>query len=212
MKNIGLYLVTDEVACKGRDFYWVVEEAVKGGVTMVQLREKSMDTRAFIERARRLQDLLKPYQVPLIINDRVDVALAVGADGVHVGQRDMPYAMLKDLLPAGQIIGVSAENRQDVLEAENWDLTYLAVSPLFATPSKTVTSEPWGMSGLKWVRSNSKHALVVIGGLNAANAGEAMRHGADGIALISGICSADSPREATRAMITAMKITDRNII
>jgi thiamine-phosphate pyrophosphorylase len=187
-----------------------VEEAVKGGVTMVQLREKSMGTRAFVYRAKRLLDLLAPYQVPLIINDRVDVALAVGAHGVHVGQSDMPYAMLRELLPAGKIVGVSAENEQHVREAEAWDLTYLAVSPLFATPTKTDTAEPWGLDGLNWVRDNSKHALVVIGGLNVSNAADAVRNGADGVALISGICSADSPREAARAMIASMNIPKLN--
>jgi thiamine-phosphate pyrophosphorylase len=210
MRSIGLYLVTDEAACLGRNFYWVVEEAVIGGVTMVQLREKGMATRAFIDRAKRLQDLLAPYQVPLIINDRVDVALAVDADGVHVGQTDMPYAMLRELLPTGKIVGVSAENQQQVHEAEAWDLTYLAVSPLFATPTKTDTAEPWGMDGLKWVRDNSKHALVVIGGLNVSNVADAVRNGADGIAVVSGICSAESPRAAAQAMIASMTIPNLN--
>lgn len=195
-EQIQLYLVTDESACLGRDIFWVVEEAVKGGVTMVQLREKSLDTRAFIERAIKMKALLDPYNVPLIINDRVDVALASDADGVHVGQSDMPYSVLKKILPAGKIIGLSAEKKEDVVEAENWDLSYLAVSPLFSTPSKTDHSEPWGMEGLKWVKENSKHPLVVIGGINASNSSEVMYHGSSGIAVISAICSAESPFEA----------------
>jgi len=193
-----LYLVTDESACLGRDIFWVVEEAVKGGVTMVQLREKSLNTRAFTERALRMKELLTRYNVPLIINDRVDVALASDADGVHVGQSDMPYDILKNLLPPEKIIGISAENKEDVTEAENWEITYLAVSPLFATPSKTDHSEPWGMDGLKWVKNNSKHQLVVIGGLNGSNTQEAMTTGAAGIAVISAICSAESPYEAAK--------------
>ena len=193
-----LYLVTDESACLGRDMFWVVEEAVKGGVTMVQLREKFLETRAFIERAKRMKDLLAPYNIPLIINDRVDVALACDAEGVHVGQSDIPYSMLKDLLPDEKIIGLSAENRKHILEAETMDLTYLAVSPLFATHSKTDYSEPWGMEGLKWVREHSKHPLVVIGGLNAENTKDAVKNGADGIAVISAICSAESPYEAAK--------------
>jgi len=193
-----LYLVTDESACLGRDIFWVVEEAVKGGVTMVQLREKSLNTRAFTERALRMKELLTRYNVPLIINDRVDVALASDADGVHVGQSDMPYDILKNLLPPEKIIGISAENKEDVTEAENWEITYLAVSPLFATPSKTDHSEPWGMDGLKWVKNNSKHPLVIIGGLNGSNTQEAMTTGAAGIAVISAICSAESPYEAAK--------------
>lgn len=205
-EQIQLYLVTDESACLGRDIFWVVEEAVKGGVTMVQLREKSLDTRAFIERAIKMKALLAPYNVPLIINDRVDVALASDADGVHVGQSDMPYSVLKKILPPGKIIGLSAEKKEDVVEAENWELSYLAVSPLFSTPSKTDHSEPWGMEGLKWVKENSKHPLVVIGGINATNTSEVMHHGSSGIAVISAICSAESPFEAASYLKSLTRI------
>jgi thiamine-phosphate pyrophosphorylase len=204
-----LYLVTDEAACMGRDYFWVVEEAVKGGVTMVQLREKTLSTRAFIEKAKRLKDLLAPYNVPLIINDRVDVALACDADGVHVGQSDMPFQLLKNILPAEKIIGVSAENKENVQESEAWNLAYLALSPLFATPSKTDTGNPWGMEGIKWAKQNSRHPLIVIGGLNAMNTREAIRNGADGIAVISAICSSPSPYEAAkelRLIITTSKL------
>jgi thiamine-phosphate pyrophosphorylase len=185
--DIRLYLVTDEPACMGRDFYWVVEEAVKGGVSMVQLREKSMGTRA------------------LIINDRVDVALAVNADGVHVGQSDMPYEKLKDMIPPDKIIGVSAEKKENVFESEPWDISYLAVSPLFATPSKTDTLGPWGMNGLKWVSGNSRHRLVVIGGLNSSNSRAAIQHGAHGIAVISTICGAPSPGDAARNLLSVIQ-------
>lgn len=199
--HIKLYLVTDELACKGRDFYKVVEEAVQGGVTMVQLREKSLTTRAFVERAFHLKALLAPYHVPLIINDRVDVALAVDAEGVHVGQSDMPYEILRELLPPGKIVGLSAENQEDVKKAEGLDISYLAVSPLFSTLSKTDTEKPWELEGLKWIRENSRHPLVVIGGLNKDNIENALAHGADGIALISAICSAESPYDASSELI-----------
>jgi thiamine-phosphate pyrophosphorylase len=204
--KIALYLVTDEAACLGRDFFRVVEQAVKGGVTMVQLREKELGTRAFIEKGRSLKELLHPYNVPLIINDRVDVALAIDADGVHVGQSDMPYSLLRKILPEGKIIGISAEKEEDLLEAENWDISYLAVSPLFSTPSKTDTEKPWGLSGLQWVRANSRHPLVVIGGLNQANTREAIRNGADGIAVISAICSAEFPEEAARSLKSVLSL------
>lgn len=106
-----IYLVTDEGLLLGKDLYRTVEAAVKGGVSMVQLREKESSTREFIERAIRLKEVLTPYGVPLIINDRVDVALAADADGVHVGQSDMPYEMVKRLLPEGKIIGLSVDHR-----------------------------------------------------------------------------------------------------
>jgi len=197
-KQIQLYLVTDEAACLGRDFFWVVEEAVKGGVTMVQLREKNLGTRAFIEKGKRLKDLLDNYNVPLIINDRVDVASAIDAAGIHVGQSDMHFEMLKDMLPPEKIIGVSAEKQSDVFEAEDWEISYLAASPLFATPSKTDTEKPWGMDGLKWIKTNSRHPIVVIGGLNTENTAEAIARGAGGIAVISAICSAPSPFAAAQ--------------
>lgn len=195
-----LYLVTDELACLGRDLLWVVEEAAKGGVTMVQLREKTLGTKDFVSRALQLKKLLQPYNVPLLINDRLDVALACDADGIHIGQSDMPYDHVKKLLPEGKLIGLSAETKEDVLEAEHLDIAYLAVSPLFATPTKTDTMEPWGMEGLKWIRANSRHPLVVIGGLNHLNAAEAIANGADGIAVISAICSAGSPYHAARSL------------
>lgn len=210
-ENIQLYLVTDEAACLGRDFYWVVEEAVKGGVTMVQLREKAISTRAFIDRAKRLMELLEPYGVPLIINDRLDVAMAVGAGGVHVGQSDMPFRMVSDLLGPEKIIGLSAERQEDVLEAEDWNLSYLAVSPLFATPTKTDTETPWGVEGLQWVRQHSRHPLVVIGGLHAGNAQEAIQNGAGGIAIVSAICSAPSPRGAARDLKTILTAPQSHI-
>jgi len=203
--NLELYLVTDEAACLGRDFYWVVEEAVKGGVTMVQLREKSLSTRAFIDRAKRLKDLLESYNVPLLINDRVDVALAVDADGVHIGQSDMPFQMAHRLLGEGKIIGLSAEKQSDVLDAEHWNLSYLAVSPLFATPTKTDTEKRWGLEGLQWARQESRHPLVVIGGLHTGNARDAVQNGANGIAVVSAICSAPSPREAAKELKKAIQ-------
>lgn len=198
--NLGLYLVTDEAACLGRDFFWVVEEALKGGVTMVQLREKSLSTRAFIDRAARLKTILDTYNVPLIINDRIDVALAIDADGVHIGQSDMPFQTAHRLLGEGKIIGLSAETQEDVLEAERWNLSYLALSPLFATPTKTDTEKPWEMEGLQWAKQHSRHPLVVIGGLHDGNAKEAVHHGAGGIAVVSAICSAPSPLEAARQL------------
>lgn len=202
-----LYLVTDEGACLGRDLFWVVEEAVKGGVSIVQLREKTLDTPAFIDKAFRMKELLAPYGVPLIINDRVDVALACDAEGVHVGQSDMPYDEIRQVLPKGKIVGVSAEKKSDVLAAEDWDISYLAVSPLFATPTKTDTLIPWGMEGLRWVRANSHHPLVVIGGMNQANAAEAIANGADSIAVISALCGAPSPRQAARALLESFNPT-----
>lgn len=168
---------------------------------MVQLREKESSTRDFIERAIRLKALLTPYHVPLIINDRVDVALAVDADGVHVGQSDMPYSQVKRLLPKGKIIGLSVETREQVIEANEWDVTYIAASPVFSTVTKTNTIVEWGLDGLQWIRSVSRHPLVAIGGIHPDNVASIFRAGADSVAVISAIIGADDPGKAARELI-----------
>lgn len=193
----GIYLVADRASLSGKSLEDVVLQAVKGGAAMVQLREKEVSTRMFIEEARRIRKILAPYAVPLIINDRVDVALAVGADGVHIGQEDMPYPLARKLLGPEAIIGLSVETPEQIEAAEAFDITYLGVSAIFATPTKTDTRHHWGIDGLRKARSMSRHPLVAIGGINASNAAEVMRAGADSLAVVSAICSAPDPRKAT---------------
>ncbi len=192
----GLYLVTDRKLSLGRPLAEVVLQAVQGGVAMVQLREKDIATRLFIEEAEHIKQVLAPYDVPLLINDRVDVALAVGADGVHIGQQDMPYPLARQLLGREAIIGLSVETEEDVLAAEDYDLDYLGISPVYETPTKTDTRGSWGLEGVAWVRRVSRHPLVAIGGLKAHNMAEVVRAGAGGIAVVSAICAAEDPRQA----------------
>ncbi len=200
MKISGLYLVTDRDLCLGRPLEKVVEQCVKGGVSIVQLREKDLPTRDFIDEAFRIKEILAAHNVPLIINDRVDVAMAVRADGVHVGQEDMPYEMARKLLGPDAIIGVSVENEEQVHRAEQYDADYLGVSPIFETPTKTDTKGSWNLSGMAWVRKNSHHNLVAIGGLNEANIAEVVRAGADCIAVVSALCSATNPEAAAKKL------------
>ncbi|MCF0176319.1 MAG: thiamine phosphate synthase [Bacteroidales bacterium] len=201
-EQLKLYLVTDRPLALGRDMEWIVSEAVKGGVTMVQLREKEADTREFVDLAQRLKKLLAPLGVPLIINDRIDVALAVDADGVHIGQSDMPYETVRRLLGPAKIIGLSVENMEEVLEANSLDVDYIGVSPVYATATKTDTAKPFGLEGLREAVKLSKHPAVAIGGMNAGTAAAVMACGPDGIAVVSAIVSADSPREASRELLT----------
>jgi thiamine-phosphate pyrophosphorylase len=189
----GLYLVTDRKLCGTRAVEDVVAAAVRGGVSCVQLREKGLSTSAFIEEAGRLKKILKPLNVPLIINDRVDVALAVGAEGVHIGQDDMPYETARKLLGKGAIIGLSVETWTDVEKAEMLDVDYLGISPVFETPTKTDTKGAWGIDGLKRIKAFSRHALCAIGGINKGNAGDVAKAGADCIAVVSAICGASDP-------------------
>lgn len=194
----GLYLVTDRGLCGTKNVESVVEQAVAGGVRYVQLREKDLSTRSFIELAVRLKKFLHPVGVPLLINDRVDVALASGADGVHVGQEDMPYETARTLLGPSAIIGLSVETWEDVVSAQRLDVDYLGVSPIFDTPTKTDTKGMWGLAGLARIRAYSRHPLVGIGGLNAANAEAVVIAGADCVAVVSAICAADDPFQAAR--------------
>lgn len=196
-----LYLVTDRDLLLGKDLLWTVEQAVRGGVGMVQLREKECTTREFVELAVELKRVLTPYGVPLIINDRVDVALASDADGVHIGQSDMRYETVRRLLPAGKIIGLSVESRKQVAEANTLDVDYIGVSPVFSTSTKTDTVIEWGLDGLRWIRANSRHKIVAIGGINIGNAAQIVEAGAQSLAVVSAICSADDPRHAAQMFL-----------
>ena len=196
----SLYLVTDRSLSRGRATVEIVRAAVAGGVTCVQLREKSCGTREFIEEARALVAVLRDAGVPLIVNDRVDVALAAGADGVHLGQRDMALADARRLGPAGWIIGISAESVEDAIRAEKEGADYIGVSPVFATPTKTDHATPLGLEGLRAIRAAVKIPLVAIGGIQMANARDVIRAGADGLAVVSAIASADSPQAAAAAL------------
>ena len=201
MKALKLYLVTDRGLCpEGRSLVQTVKEAVEGGVTMVQLREKDIDTRTFIEEALELKALLGPLGVPLIINDRVDVALASDADGVHIGQSDMPYAIARRLLGPDRIIGLSVENMDQVAQANALDVDYIGVSPVFATPTKTDTARPFGLEGLREAVNLSHHPTVAIGGMNALTAADVMATGTDGIAVVSAIIAAPDPRAAAEEL------------
>ena len=204
--SIGeLYLVTDRGLCRGRLLKEVVEQAVSGGVSVVQLREKKASTRFFVEEAVAIKALLLQRGVPLLINDRVDVALAVGAAGVHLGREDLPYPMARRLLGPRALIGLSVETEAEVLAAESYDVDYLGVSPLFPTPTKTDTRGSWGLPGLARVRKLSRHRLVAIGGLNAANAAAAVNAGADSIAVVSAICAADAPGAAAAELLEKIR-------
>lgn len=201
----GLYLVTDRGLCGNRRLEDVVAEAVKGGAACVQLREKELSTRAFIEEAFRIKAVLKGLNVPLIINDRLDVALAVGADGVHIGQDDMPYETARKILGPEAIIGLSVETWDDVQLAKNLDADYLGVSPVFDTPTKTDTKGAWGLEGLIKIKSYTRHPLCAIGGINRNNIADVLNTGTNSVAVVSAICAAADPRLAASELDTIIK-------
>jgi thiamine-phosphate pyrophosphorylase len=201
----GLYLVTDRQLCGARSLEDVVLQALKGGITCVQLREKDVSTRFFIEEARKVKTLTAQFKVPLIINDRLDVALAAQADGVHIGQEDMPYKEARRFMGPKAIIGLSVENWDDVVDAQELDVDYIGVSPVFETPTKTDTKGSWGLEGLARIKAYSRHPLVGIGGLNATNAEDAVMAGADCIAVVSAICAAPDPLQASKKLHTIIE-------
>ena len=207
--NLSLYLVTDRGLAGGRDISWIVREAVAGGVTMVQLREKDCSTAEFVTLAKELKAALQPLGVPLIINDRIDVALAIDADGVHIGQSDMPYKTARALLGKNKIIGLSVETMEEVIAANALDVDYIGISPVYATPTKTDTLTPFGLEGIEQVMQLSRHRCVAIGGMNRDTIGEVIARGVEGVAVVSAIVAAESPRAASAELAN---IVERNKI
>ena len=193
---LRFYMVTDQSLMRGQPLADVVSAAVRGGVSCVQLREKHLPGREFLAQALMLKRLLAPHHVPLIINDRIDIAMACGADGVHLGQSDLPVSDARKLLLPDIFIGWSVESIEDVRQSTGLPLDYLGVGPIFATATKTDTKTDWGLSGLARVRAATALPLVAIGGIHAGNAGDVLRAGADGLAVVSALCAADDPQAA----------------
>jgi thiamine-phosphate pyrophosphorylase len=198
--QLRLYLVTDERGCRGRSLPEIVSAAVRGGVTCVQLREKMRPTREFLNQACAVRPILRKAGVPLVINDRLDVALACDADGVHVGQSDFPVEIARRLLPKTTFIGLSIESLADIDAAADFDVDYFGISPVFPTLTKTDTKAPWGLAGLRLARRRTTLPLIAIGGIHAGVAADVFAAGADGIAVVSAICAADDPEKAAREL------------
>ena len=207
MKSLDctLYLVTDRNLSLGRPLGEIVAAGVRGGVTVVQLREKDLGCGEFIRLAFEIKELTDRLNLPLIINDRLDVAMACGAAGVHLGQEDMNCVHARRVAGPGIIVGVSVSTPEEALQAESDGADYLGVSPVFSTPTKTDTAPPTDLEGLKKIRKAVRIPLVGIGGINAANAAEVIGAGADGVAVVSAIVSAPDPCLAARELRKAIE-------
>jgi thiamine-phosphate pyrophosphorylase len=195
-----LYLVAGEADCNGRDIVWVTEQAVKGGVEVVQLREKRKKFYDFTHKARRLKEMLDRYSIPLIINDNIDVAIACGAAGLHVGVNDMQPSVVKQQWPGCGMLGYSIENLEQLYSDEIQHATHLGISPVYSTPTKTDTITKWGLEGISKIRTLTNKPLVAIGGMNANNAYSVIKAGADCIAVVSAICAAQDPANAAESI------------
>ena len=195
----SLYLITDRRIAGERSVVDIVQAAVRGGATIVQLREKKATTHEMIELGRRLHAVTKKAGIPLIVNDRLDVALAVNAEGVHVGPPDdMPAGIARQLLGPDRILGVSAESPDIARQAAKDGADYIGVGDVYGTASKPDAGPPIGLNGLKAVVDSSPIPVVGIGGIDHGNAGAVIEAGASGVALISAIFGAKDPEAAAR--------------
>ena len=184
-----LYLVMDPAVIPQHDLLEAAEEAIRGGVRMIQYRVKEGGRRQTYEAARRLRDLTRREKVILIINDDVDLAMAIEADGVHLGQEDLPIARVRALLGPDPIIGASAHTVDQALSAQKAGADYLGIGPIFPSPSKQARP-PLGPEILSKIRSKVAIPLFAIGGITEANVREVLLTGADGVACISAVFSA----------------------
>ncbi len=198
--NYSLYLVTNEEACMGKPLLQVVEQAVKGGVDVVQIREKNLSAGAFEEKAMRLKELLDRYNVPLIVNDNLEVAKHCYAAGIHVGNSDVAPAFIKNQWQQCGIIGYSVEQEEQIENEHSKYSDYLALSPVFSTETKKDTITEWGLEGIQKMRKCTKKPLVAIGNINAQNARQVIEAGADCLAVVSAICSAENPAKAAEGL------------
>jgi thiamine-phosphate pyrophosphorylase len=196
-----LYLITDRMQTAGRVLPAVIAEALCGGVRMVQLREKDLDSCQLFELAGELRRVTREYGARLLINDRIDVALAVGADGVHLGRASLPVTVARRMLGRDQIIGYSAHGIGEACQAERDGADFVCFGPVYATPSKAVFGEPLGLGKLAEVVRNVKIPVFALGGVKISTTPEVMSAGAHGIALISAVMAAPNPAEASEALL-----------
>ena len=190
MEELKLYLITDSDILKGRDFYHCIEDALKGGVTMLQLREKEADGKEFLEKAMNLRELTRKYGVKFIINDRIDIAMLVDADGVHIGQSDIDAVSARKLLGDNKIIGVSARNLQEAKIAKENGADYLGIGAMFSTSTKS-DAKLVSFNTLEEIIKEVNLPFVLIGGITLDNVKKLKHFKPDGYALVSGILGTD---------------------
>lgn len=196
-----LYLVISEKDCRGRDFLQIAEQAILGGVDIIQLREKDSTTTAFLDKALRLKEITTKYNIPLIINDNTEVAEKVDATGIHVGNNDVAPAVLRSKVSfENKIIGYSIEYLHQLANEHTAVSDYLGISPIFNTNTKQDTVTEWGLSGLSTIRSMTDKPLIAIGNIHLKNAAAVLNAGADALAVVSAICAADHPEQAAYAI------------
>ena len=206
MKAIGmLHVLTDTVLQDRYSHTDLARLAVAGGADTIQYRQKTGTTREMIETAMAIQEICTDADIPLIVNDRVDVAIAAGADGVHLGQDDFPVRKARELLGSDRIIGVSGGSVEEAQQGIAGGADYVGFGPIYATGSKADAGFPQGLAGLSEIARVLSVPVIAIGGIDADTAAEVMRAGAHGIAVISAVCCQADPEGATRRLLRRMR-------
>jgi len=199
-QDYGLYVVTDEGISRGLTHADIAERAVRGGADVIQLRDKRMEGRKLMEHARRIRHITRAAGKLFIVNDRLDIALASGADGVHLGQEDMAVGDARRLTPAGFIIGVTVHDDREAVSAEKAGADYAGLSPIFRTGSKSDAGAACGLPMLRKVERAVSIPVVAIGGIGPSNARRVLEAGADGLAVISAVVSQEDVEAAARGL------------
>ena len=202
--ELTLYLVTDRRWLGRRSLEEDVEEALLGGVTLIQIREKEISSRAYLDLARKVKAVTDRYGVPLIVNDRIDIAMAVDAGGVHVGPDDLPVSFARRLLGPDKIVGASASSLEEALAFQAQGADYLGVGAVFPTATKKIT-EKVDLETLARIKAAVRIPVAAIGGIDAGNAPEVMKTGVDGVVVVSAILNRPDIREATRDLLSKLK-------
>ncbi len=198
--NYELYVITDESLSKGLSHAEIARRAIAGGADVIQLRDKAMSGKSLMQTAKELRTITKNAGVAFIVNDRLDVALLCGADGVHLGQDDIPAKLAKTITPEGFILGVSARTVEEAILAEQEGADYIGLGPICDTSSKDDAGNRCGFNVISEVKRQVSIPVIAIGGLGPANAEKAVTAGADGLAVISAVVSQDDIAKAASAL------------
>ena len=202
MKNIGvLHVITDTTLQTRFSHVELAELAIQGGADTIQFRQKYGSTRELIETAQQMKEICTKHNVPLIANDRTDIALAVGADGAHFGQDDMPVAIGRRILSTETVIGASARTEEKILEAISEGADYIGYGPIYQTSSKSDAERPKGLEGLRRMCEIATCPVIAIGGITIDTAADVIRTGAHGIAVICAVCGQKDPFVATKNLM-----------
>jgi thiamine-phosphate pyrophosphorylase len=199
--DFKLYLITDRTQTKGRDLLWLIEQALDAGVKAIQLREKDLAGRDLFSLAEKASQLCRNYGSSLFVNDRLDIALAVNAAGVQLGNASVPIALARQLLGAQKMIGVSTHSFNEAMEAQRQGADFVLFGPVYFTPSKAAYGAPQGLDKLKEIMGKISLPVYAIGGIKLQNILDLRSMGVSGVALISAIMSSDAPKKATSDLL-----------